>query len=203
MESGLRGRRSGGLGLHRQSSGCKDGGGDSHELPNRRLQCNGVYKILLTKILSGYFFAGHRTSGGYPTPVYSVLLNIATTLELQKATHGAKLELLEATLVTLESYKRCCTVYESVDGKQRSAMEQAPYGKAQGLMADETHVMQPQRQQEKGSPTQGQQLAQVQQQLTQVQQQPGQPQQRSQVEQQQQEQRQQVDWDEVARRVPP
>ena len=76
------------------------------------LQCNGVYKILLTKILSGYFFEGTRTSGGYPTPVYIILLNIiiATKLELQKATHGAKLELLEATLVTLESYKRRCTV---------------------------------------------------------------------------------------------
>ena len=76
------------------------------------LQCNGVYKILLTKILSGYFFAGTRTSGGYPTPVYRMLLNIATQLELQKAAHGAKLELLdlEATLVALESYKRCCTV---------------------------------------------------------------------------------------------
>ena len=42
--------------------------------------------------------------------MYSILLNIATKLELQKATHGAKLELLEATLVTLESYKRRCTV---------------------------------------------------------------------------------------------
>ena len=42
---------------------------------------------------------------GYPTPVlaYTRLLNIATQLELQKATHGAKLELLEATLVTLEN----------------------------------------------------------------------------------------------------
>ena len=74
------------------------------------IRCNGVYKILLTKILSGYNFAGTRTSGGYPTPVYSILLNIATKLELQKPTHGAKLELLEATLVTLESYKRRCTV---------------------------------------------------------------------------------------------
>ena len=74
------------------------------------LQCNGVYKILLTKILSGYNFAGTRTSGGYPTPVYSILLNIATKLELRKATHAAKLELLEATLVALESYKRRCTV---------------------------------------------------------------------------------------------
>ena len=76
------------------------------------LQCNGVHKILLTKILSGYLFAGTRTSGGYPTPVYSILLSIATKLELQKATHGAKLELLdlEATLMTLESYKRRCTV---------------------------------------------------------------------------------------------
>ena len=73
------------------------------------LQCNGVYKNLLTKILSGYFFAETRTSGGYPTLVYSILLNIATKLELQKDTHAAKLELLEATLVTLESYKRCCT----------------------------------------------------------------------------------------------
>ena len=41
-----------------------------------RLQCNGVYKNLLTKILSGYFFAETRTSGGYPTLVYSTLLNI-------------------------------------------------------------------------------------------------------------------------------
>ena len=41
---------------------------------------------------------------------YSILLNIATKLELQKATDGAKLELLEATLVTLESYTRRCTV---------------------------------------------------------------------------------------------
>ena len=65
------------------------------------IQWNGVYKILLTKILSGYFFAGTRTSGGYPTSVYIILLNIATKLELQKATHGAKLELLEATLVNL------------------------------------------------------------------------------------------------------
>ena len=73
------------------------------------LQCNGVYKNLLTKILSGYFFAETRTSGGYPTLVYSILLNIATKLELRKATHAAKLELLEATLVTLESYKRRCT----------------------------------------------------------------------------------------------
>ena len=82
------------------------------DLLSPSLQCNGVYKILLTKpeILSGYNFAGTRTSGGYPTPVYSILLNIATKLELQKATHGAKLELLEATLVTLESYKRRCTV---------------------------------------------------------------------------------------------
>ena len=47
------------------------------------VQCNGVYKILLTKILSGYNFTGTRTSGGYPTPVYSILLNIATKLELQ------------------------------------------------------------------------------------------------------------------------
>ena len=74
------------------------------------LQCNGVYKNLLTKILSGYFFAETRTSGGYPTLVYSILLNIGTKLELRKATHAAKLELLEATLVTLESYKRRCTV---------------------------------------------------------------------------------------------
>ena len=74
------------------------------------LQCNGVYKNLLTKILSGYLFAETRTSGGYPTLVYSMLLNIATKLELRKATHAAKLELLEATLVTLESYKRRCTV---------------------------------------------------------------------------------------------
>ena len=70
------------------------------------LQCNGVYKNLLTKILSGYFFAETSTSGGYPTLVYSILLNIATKLELRKATHAAKLELLEATLVALESYKR-------------------------------------------------------------------------------------------------
>ena len=55
-------------------------------------------------------FAETRTSGGYPTLVYSILLNIATKLELRKATHAAKLELLEATLVTLESYKRRCTV---------------------------------------------------------------------------------------------
>ena len=48
--------------------------------------------------------------------MYSILLNIATNLELQKATHGAKLELLEATLVTLESYKRRCTVHTFVDG---------------------------------------------------------------------------------------
>ena len=74
------------------------------------VQCNGVYKNLLTKILSGYFFAETRTSGGYPTLVYSILLNIATQLELRKATHAAKLELLEATLVALESYKRRCTV---------------------------------------------------------------------------------------------
>ena len=74
------------------------------------MQCNGVYKNLLTKILSGYFFAETRTPGGYPTLVYSTLLNIATKLELQKATHAAKLELLEATLVALESYKRRCTV---------------------------------------------------------------------------------------------
>ena len=39
--------------------------------------------------------------------MYSILLTIATNVELQKATHGPKLELLEATLVTLESYKRC------------------------------------------------------------------------------------------------
>ena len=59
--------------------------------PEPGIQCNGVYKILLTtsKILSGYFFAGTRTSGGYHTPVYSILLNIATKLELQKATHGS------------------------------------------------------------------------------------------------------------------
>ena len=75
------------------------------------VQCNGVYKNLLTKILSGYFFAETRTSGGYPALVYNMLLNIVTQLELRKATHAAKLELLEATLVTLESYKRCCTVY--------------------------------------------------------------------------------------------
>ena len=79
------------------------------------LQCNGVYKNLLTKILSGYvyFFAETRTSGGYPTLVYSILLNIATKLELRNATHAAKLELLEATLVALESYKRRCTVLTS------------------------------------------------------------------------------------------
>ena len=70
------------------------------------LQCNGVYKNLLTKILSGYLFAETRTSGGYPTLVYSILLNIARKLELRKVTHAAKLELLEATLVALESYKR-------------------------------------------------------------------------------------------------
>ena len=75
------------------------------------IQCNGVYKNLLTKILSGYFFAETRTSGGYPTLVYSILLNIATKLELRKATHAAKLELLEATLVALESYKRRRTVH--------------------------------------------------------------------------------------------
>ena len=69
------------------------------------IQCNGVYKNLLTKILSGYFFAETRTSGGYPALVYSIL-----KLELRKATHAAKLELLEATLVALESYKRRCTV---------------------------------------------------------------------------------------------
>ena len=68
---------------------------------------------LLTKILRGYFFAETRTSGGYPTPVYSILLNITTKLELYKAAHAAKLELLEATLVALESYKRRCTVYVS------------------------------------------------------------------------------------------
>ena len=45
-----------------------------------------------------------------PTLVYSILLNIATKLELRKATRAVKLELLEATLVTLESYKRRCTV---------------------------------------------------------------------------------------------
>ena len=58
------------------------------------------------------FFAETRTSGGlgYPTLVYRILLNIVTKLELRKATHAAKLELLEATLVTLESYKRRCTV---------------------------------------------------------------------------------------------
>ena len=67
--------------------------------------------ILLVSYSVPYFFAGTRTSGGYPTPVYSILLNIATKLELRKATHAAKLELLEATLVTLElSYKRRCTV---------------------------------------------------------------------------------------------
>ena len=44
------------------------------------------------------------------TPLWCTLLNIATKLELRKATHAAKLELLEATLVTLESYKRRCTV---------------------------------------------------------------------------------------------
>ena len=76
------------------------------------VQCNGVYKNSLTKILNGYFFAGTRTSGGYPTLVYSILLNIATKLELRKATHAAKLELLEATLVALESYKRRCTVLD-------------------------------------------------------------------------------------------
>ena len=65
---------------------------------------------MLTKILSGYLFAETRTSGGYPTLVYSILLNIATKLELWKATHEAKLELQEATLVALESYKRRCTV---------------------------------------------------------------------------------------------
>ena len=74
------------------------------------IQCNGVYKNLLTKILSGYLFAETRTSGGYPTLVHIILLNIATKLELRKATHAAKLELLEATLVALESYKRRCTV---------------------------------------------------------------------------------------------
>ena len=83
-----------------------------------KLQCNGVYKNLLTRILSGYFFAETRTSGGCPTLVYSILLNIATKLELQKATHGAKLELLEATLVTLESYKRRCTVHGHTGGRQ-------------------------------------------------------------------------------------
>ena len=41
-----------------------------------------------------------------------------TKLELQKATHGAKLELLEATLVTLESYKRRCTVLETYLAKE-------------------------------------------------------------------------------------
>ena len=74
------------------------------------IQCNGVYKSLLTKIPSGYFLAGTRTSGGYPIPVYSILLNTATQLKLQKATHGANLELLEAILATLDSYKRRCTV---------------------------------------------------------------------------------------------
>ena len=75
------------------------------------LQCNGVNDTnSLTKFLSGYCFAGTRTSGGHPTPVYSILLNISTQLELRKASHAAKLELLEATLVTLESYKRRCTV---------------------------------------------------------------------------------------------
>ena len=76
----------------------------------KAVQCNGIYKNLLTKILSGYLFAETRTSGGYPTLVYSILLNIGTKLELRKATHAAKLELLEATLVTLESYERRCTV---------------------------------------------------------------------------------------------
>ena len=80
------------------------------QFPVQAVQCNGVYKNLLTKILSGYFFAETRTSGGYPTLGYSILLNIATNLELRKATHAAKLELLEATLVALESYKRRCTV---------------------------------------------------------------------------------------------
>ena len=84
------------------------------ELGGWSVQCNGVYKNLLTKILSGYFFAETRTSGGYPTLVYSILLNIATKLELWKATHAAKLELLEATLVTMESYKRRCTVYAGI-----------------------------------------------------------------------------------------
>ena len=53
----------------------------------KAVQCNGIYKNLLTKILSGYLFAETRTSGGYPTLVYSILLNIATKLELRKATH--------------------------------------------------------------------------------------------------------------------
>ena len=75
------------------------------------VQCNGVYKNLLTKILSGYIFAETRTSGGYPTLVYSILLNIATKLELRKATHAAKLEFLETTLVTLEPYKPRCTAF--------------------------------------------------------------------------------------------
>ena len=75
-----------------------------------------LYEFAITKILSGYFFAETRTPGGYPTSVYSTLLNIATNLELRKATHATKLELLEATLVTLESYKRRCTVvvYDSI-----------------------------------------------------------------------------------------
>ena len=59
------------------------------------------------------FFAETRTSGGYPTLVYRLLLNIATNLELRKATYATKLESLEATLVTLESYKRRCTVFRS------------------------------------------------------------------------------------------
>ena len=80
-------------------------------MPSGSVQCNGVYKNLLTKILSGYCFAETRTSGGYPTLVYSILLNIVTKLELWKATHAARLELLEATLVALESYKRRRTVY--------------------------------------------------------------------------------------------
>ena len=46
--------------------------------------------------------------------MYSVLLNISTKLELRKATHAAKLELLDATLVALESYKRRCTVWHAL-----------------------------------------------------------------------------------------
>ena len=50
--------------------------------------------------------------------VYSILLNIATNLELRKVTHAVKLELLEATLVTLESYKRRYTAsYYSIYGR--------------------------------------------------------------------------------------